>query len=212
MKKFFKEFKTFISRGNIVDLAVGVIIGGAFSSIVTAFTNKIIMPLINWLLAVVGGDGIESVYTFLGNPVYDASGNIDFANSIYIDWSAFITAIINFLLIALTLFIIIKVINTSRKYLGEFSNMSKKENRELYKQLKQKAKAENRKYKEVKAEYEAEIAAKAQAEAEALALQEKLAHPGEEALLIEIRDLLKEQKEAKLSETTKSTAKKAKTK
>jgi len=51
MKKFFGEFKKFISRGNVVDLAVGVIIGGAFTAIVTAFTNGILKPIINFLLS-----------------------------------------------------------------------------------------------------------------------------------------------------------------
>ena len=50
MKKFFAEFKKFIQRGNVIDLAVGVIIGGAFSAIVTALTNNILMPVINWVL------------------------------------------------------------------------------------------------------------------------------------------------------------------
>ena len=115
MNKFYKEFKAFISRGNVIDLAVAVIIGGAFSAIVTALTNKIIMPLINWVLALIGGqDGLSSAYTFLSK-AYDTEGNIDLANSIYIDWGAFITAIIDFLLIALVLFTIIKIFNASRQ-------------------------------------------------------------------------------------------------
>ncbi len=116
MKKFFKDFKAFISRGNILDMAVGVIIGGAFSAIVTAFTNKIIMPLVNWVLMLIGGgQGLSSAYTFLKIvPQVDEAGDfipgtIDLANSIYIDWGAFITAILDFLIIALTLFIILKV-------------------------------------------------------------------------------------------------------
>ena len=51
MKKFFGEFKKFITRGNILDLAVGVIVGGAFTAIVTSLTNNIIRPLINWIIA-----------------------------------------------------------------------------------------------------------------------------------------------------------------
>ena len=89
MKKFFKEFKAFISRGNIVDMAVGIIIGSAFTAIVTALTNKILMPIINWILAaIVGKNSLDAVYTFL-KKVYtvDANGNtiVDLANSIYID-------------------------------------------------------------------------------------------------------------------------------
>ena len=99
MKKFFKEFKQFITRGNVLDMAIGVIIGSAFSAIVTALTNKILMPIINALLAQ-GKNGLDSAYTFLVTS-YAEDGTIDLAKSIYIDWGAFITAIINFLLIAM---------------------------------------------------------------------------------------------------------------
>ena len=78
MKKFFKEFKQFITKGNVLDMAVGVIIGSAFSSIVTALTNKILMPLINALLAM-GGNGLESAYTFL-KVVYGTDGTVDMAD------------------------------------------------------------------------------------------------------------------------------------
>ena len=115
MKKFFADFKKFITRGNILDMAIGVIVGGAFSKIVTALTNKIIMPLINYLLSL-GGTGLSSAYTFL-KKAYDASGEVDLANSIYIDWGAFITAIIDFLLIAFTLFCIIKIAMKSSELL-----------------------------------------------------------------------------------------------
>ena len=114
MKKFFKDFKDFISRGNVLDLAVGVIIGGAFSAIITALTNGILMPLINALLAK-GGNGLESAYTFLKR-VYDETGAIDLTKSIYIDWGAFITAIINFVLIALVLFLILKAVMAAKGY------------------------------------------------------------------------------------------------
>lgn len=121
MKKFFQDFKKFISRGNILDMAVGVIVGSAFSAIVTAFTNKIIMPLINLLLSVIsGGAGLESAYTFLKKVYMDdgAGGQtIDLTKSIYIDWGAFITAILNFFIIALTLFIILRVAMKTRGYL-----------------------------------------------------------------------------------------------
>ncbi len=107
MKKFFGEFKKFISRGNVMDLAVGVIIGSAFTAIVTALTSKVIQPLINYVIYLItGGKGaLEGVYTFL---VGSAS---DIENAIYIDWGAFISAIINFLLVAWVLFLIVKFIN-----------------------------------------------------------------------------------------------------
>lgn len=115
MKKFFQDFKKFITRGNVIDMAVGVIVGSAFSSIITALTNKILMPLINALLAQ-GGNGLESAYTFLKR-AYTADGAIDLTKSIYIDWGAFITAIINFFLIAFVLFTIIKVVSNTRNFI-----------------------------------------------------------------------------------------------
>ena len=121
MKKFFAEFKKFISRGNVIDMAVGVIIASAFTAIVTAVTGKVIMPLINWLLAViVGGNGLDSVYTFLKKVyVLDEFGmetsTVDYANSIYIDWGALIVAIINFFLIALILFVMLKMFNAAQE-------------------------------------------------------------------------------------------------
>ncbi len=140
MKKFFGEFKKFITRGNVVDMAVGVIIGGAFTAIVTALTNQILMPIINWVLfAITGGKGFENIYTFL-QTTYEtdpATGKqvIDLAKSIYIDWGAFITAIINFLLIAIVLFCIVKLINGVRdnaaKQKGKYAPLTREEVREL---------------------------------------------------------------------------------
>ena len=113
-KGFFGEFKEFITRGNVMDMAVGVIIGGAFTAIVTALTGGILQPLINWLIG--GNGGLEAARTILGNPVYvEGTTTIDWAKTNYIDWGAFISAIINFLLVALILFIIIKVINNVHK-------------------------------------------------------------------------------------------------
>ncbi len=95
----FKEFKEFAMRGNIMDLAVGVVIGGAFQKIVTSLVEDIIMPAI-------------SIFT----------GNIDFTDMVYtyqgatIKYGNFITAIVNFLIIAFTIFIVIKYSNSlSRK-------------------------------------------------------------------------------------------------
>lgn len=119
-KGFFGEFKEFITRGNVLDMAVGVIIGGAFTAIVTALTSGILQPLINYLIGLIAGDGsLEKARTILGNPVYMSvevspdvfEQQVDWSKTNYIDWGAFIGAIINFLLVALILFIIIKLIN-----------------------------------------------------------------------------------------------------
>ena len=119
-KGFFGEFKEFITRGNVLDMAVGVIIGGAFTAIVTALTSGILQPVINYLIGLIAGDaGLEKARTILGKAVMmDVEVNgvtiqqVDWSKTNYIDWGAFIGAIINFLLVALILFIIIKAINT----------------------------------------------------------------------------------------------------
>lgn len=113
VKSFFEEFKKFITRGNVLDMAVGVIVGGAFTGIVNALSNHILKPIINALLALVlGSEGLEGAITML-SPAYfaDNPGVVDLANSIYIDWGAFISAIINFFLIAFVLFTIVKAMN-----------------------------------------------------------------------------------------------------
>ena len=139
MKKFFGEFKTFISKGNVMDLAVGMIIGSAFTAIVTALTNGILKPLINWVIYLIcGGKGMEDMFTFLvkTTTLTEVDGavveTIDLANSIYIDWGAFISAIINFLLIAIVLFIIVKAMNKvkAESEKAKAAIASKEENKE----------------------------------------------------------------------------------
>lgn len=113
-KGFFGEFKEFISRGSVVDLAVGVIIGGAFTAIVTALTTHIFQPLINALISLLGGgDALESARTVLIRK--EIEGVIDWESSIYIDWGAFISAIINFILVAFILFVIVKTMNKAKE-------------------------------------------------------------------------------------------------
>ena len=130
IKAFFAEFSKFISRGNVVDMAIGVIVASAFTAIVTALTNKIIMPCINWLLSLGGTNGLESAYTFL-RKAYQVDG-------VTIDWGAFITAIINFFLIAFVLFLVLKIFNAASKFTKDmnqkFVSFSKKEIKKLKKQ------------------------------------------------------------------------------
>ena len=115
MKKFFGEFKTFITRGNVLDMSVGVIVGGAFTAIVNGMSNFILKPIVNWILAVcLGKNALTELFTFLVKAVtVDETGAevVDLANSIYIDWGSFINAVINFLLTAIVLFSIVKIIN-----------------------------------------------------------------------------------------------------
>ena len=93
-----KEFKKFIARGNVVDLAVGIIIGSAFTAIVTSLVNDILTPLLGIILG-----GIN--FAALSIQVFDAT----------IMYGAFIQAIINFILIAVSVFLLVKGINSFRK-------------------------------------------------------------------------------------------------
>lgn len=117
MKKFFSEFKKFISRGSVMDMAVGTIVGAAFTAMVTALSNGILKPLINTVIYYICGgnaDALSKMYTpLVPQYVTNEAGEkvLDLASSIYIDWGAFISAIINFLLIAFVLFVIIKAFN-----------------------------------------------------------------------------------------------------
>ena len=132
-KGLVKEFKEFIFRGNIVDMAVGVIVGGAFTAVVNGLSNFVLKPIINWMLFLItGSSSSEEIYTYLhkeytavdvldstGAPTGETVMELDLAKSIYIDWGSFINAIVNFLLIAFTLFVIIKVINGVRRAADE---------------------------------------------------------------------------------------------
>ena len=101
MKKFFEEFKKFISRGNVMDMAVGVIIGGAFTAIVNSLVNDIFMPVLS---LITGGFDIAGMSISFG--VGD--------NAATLNYGAFLSAVINFLLIALVIFCIIKAMNTAK--------------------------------------------------------------------------------------------------
>lgn len=94
----FKEFREFISKGNVMDLAIGVIIGAAFADIVAALTSCFIQPV----LALIGGAEVHGTIP-LGN-----SGQA-------LDYGTFLTAVINFLIVALVLFIMVKAVNTANK-------------------------------------------------------------------------------------------------
>jgi large conductance mechanosensitive channel len=96
MKKFINEFKEFISRGNVMDMAVGIIIGGAFTTIVSSLVDDIINPI----LGVFGGMNFDQ-YTIV------LSGDST------LNYGKFLTAVINFLIMALVVFIMVKVLNTA---------------------------------------------------------------------------------------------------
>ncbi len=196
-KRFFGEFKKFITRGNVLDMAVGVIVGGAFTAIINALSNNILKPLIDWLLAaIMGGDSLSDIYTIL-KPVKDAAGLLDLSQSIYIDWGAFINAIINFLLIAFVLFCIVRTINKVSEAQGKLKDEYRKEKEAMKKYRregltrdeaveryrKELEEAEKAKKEEARLAEEKAAAERAEAEAKAMA---------NTRLLEEIRDLLKQ--------------------
>ena len=203
MSKFFGEFKKFITRGNVVDMAVGVIVGSSFTAIVNALSNNILKPFINYLLAIAFGEGaLADAFTFLKKEYVMVDGvqtaEIDLANSIYIDWGAFINAIINFFLVAFVLFIIVKVFNNLRdghKKLAEGildEIPTKEDKREMKKQgIKLRDRAAVKAFLAEKAKKEAEAKAAAEAEAAEKARLDRLANPTTEDLLKEILAELK---------------------
>ena len=102
MKKFMEEFKKFISRGNVMDMAVGVIIGGAFTAIVNSLVNDVMMPVLS---LITGGLDFSKLYIALGEGEEAAKLN----------YGSFVAAVVNFLLIALVIFVMIKAINKFTK-------------------------------------------------------------------------------------------------
>ena len=199
MKKFFQEFKKFITRGNVVDMAVGVIVGSSFTAIVNGLSNYVLKPIINYLLAIIlGKDALSDVFTFLKKVwVMDENGvatsEVDLANSIYIDWGAFINAVINFFLVALVLFTIVKVINHAREHSKKLEQQvrdgipGKEDRKEMKKRgIKFTDSDAIAKYYEEKAQK----AAEAKAAADEAARLAKINNPSTEELLKQIRDIL----------------------
>lgn len=107
-KSFMGEFKTFIARGNVMDMAVGVIIGGAFGKISTSLVNDVIMPLISVLT---GGVDFSNWKIVLKAAVAGADGVIDPATEVAIKYGSFLATILDFLIIAFAVFLMIKSIN-----------------------------------------------------------------------------------------------------
>ena len=214
IKGFFEEFKKFITRGNVLDMAVGVIVGGAFTAIVNGLSNNILKPIVNWLIALIlGKQGLSGAITML-SPSYKevttvlADGTekivqeLDLASSIYIDWGAFVSSIINFLIIAFVLFVIVKIMNRlnearEKAVSGiDFDEQleivklcrEQKISKKSAKKIIEEKKVEFAKQKEAEEKAAAEEAARVAAEEAALA---ELKATANTRLLEEIRDLLK---------------------
>ena len=112
MKKFFEEFKAFAMRGNVIDLAVGVVIGGAFGKITTSIVNDIIMPCISMIT---GGVDFTQWKIVLKEAVANAEGVIDPATEVAIRFGNTIAIILDFIIIAFAVFCMVKALNNLHK-------------------------------------------------------------------------------------------------
>ncbi len=122
MKKFFKEFKDFVMRGNVVDLAVAVIIGGAFQSIVNSFINDLVMPFIGYIT---GGINFADQFLVLKVPegvewaaaeAAKTSAEATELGATVWAYGSFITAVINFVIMAFVIFMMVKAINKAQSF------------------------------------------------------------------------------------------------
>ena len=112
MKKFFEEFKAFAMRGNVVDMAIGVIIGGAFGKITTSLVNDIFMPLLGLLT---GGVNFGGLFYALDGNQYASIEAATEAGVGTINYGAFVQYIIDFILVAFCMFLVIKLMNGLKK-------------------------------------------------------------------------------------------------
>ena len=111
MKKFMEEFKAFVTRGNVLDMAVGVIVGGAFGAITSSLVANVITPLLAWIF---GSPNTDALNITLRAAELGADGEV-VKEAIVLGLGTFLGAIINFLVIALVLFSVIKAFNKARE-------------------------------------------------------------------------------------------------
>ena len=187
MKKFWQDFKKFISRGNVVDMAVGVAVAGAFTAIVNAFTKGFITPL---LVLITGKSDLSSMKWILRPEELNEAGEVVNAE-VAIMYGTLLQTIIDFLIIALALFTVMRLY-------ARFSDRAKKLSKSVKEKLTPedeaaiaKAKAEEEEAARILAEKEAEEKAKAEAELLAKQEAEKQRLLNSVEILEEIRDLLK---------------------
>ncbi len=111
-KDFFNEFRTFATRGNVIDLAVGVIIGAAFSSIVDSLVKDIIMPPIGWVL---GGIDFSNFFITIKGDSYPSLDAAKAAGAVTINYGLFINACIKFIIVAFAIFVLVKQVNRFKR-------------------------------------------------------------------------------------------------
>ena len=167
--KFFSEFKKFISKGNVIDMAVGVVIGGSFGKIVTGLVNYIINPFVGLFIKDGSLDTIKTVINKATYTIDDAGVKTLKTPEVAILWGTWLQTIIDFLITALCIFVVITVISRGRARL---------EAKKTAEEAAKKAEAD------AKAKAEADALAAKQAALDASVLQQA-------ELLTEIRDLLK---------------------
>jgi large conductance mechanosensitive channel len=181
-----KEFKTFITRGNVIDMATGVIVAGAFTKIITALTNNVFLPVVNYLVSLATNGKQVLLITILNKQPYflesvnDAGEIVKTVNPecIFIDWGIVLEAVVNFILIAAIIFTIVKVINHTRAKIDAIKAKAREDELAAEKAAKDEA--------ERLAAIEAEKAAIAKAQQD----QEKAETASTNQLLIEIINLL----------------------
>jgi large conductance mechanosensitive channel len=185
MKQHINDFKKFINRGNVVDMAVGVAVASAFTGIVNAFTKGVISPLI---ALVTGTSHLDEAKWVIREEVLEGEEVI--VPEVAILWGSILQAIINFLLIAAVLYTVMKISASIRRHAekirtGVINRFTDADERAAEEEARLKAEAERAEKLKAEAEAEAERIAKEKEDAERARLER------EEALLTEIRDLLK---------------------
>lgn len=118
-----KEFKEFAMKGNVVDLAVGVVVGGAFGKIVTSLVNDIIMPVVGLLI---GNVDFSNLYINLSGKSYPSLQVAKAAGAVTINYGLFLNTLLNFLIIAFSIFLVIRQINKLKKLTGNKENQEVK--------------------------------------------------------------------------------------
>ena len=190
MRKFFREFKTFITKGNVFDMAVGLIIATAFNKIVSSMVNDIIMPIVTYFT---GAASLKD----LSIPLRWVDGEVTLAWA----YGSFLQTVIDFLIIGLSVFIMVKIMMNSRQKFKELNaalmQEASRENLKKRKEIRKQAKQEGRPFKELWKEYKVQQKLLAEQAKEEKAKQQKLieeaerlANPTQEMLLMQIRDLL----------------------
>lgn len=111
MKKFFAEFKAFAMRGNVIDLAVGVVVGGAFGGITTSLVNDMILPFVSLLT---GGLDFTAWKWVLREAVLDAEG-AEITAAVSVNYGNFISVILNFIIVAFAIFCVVKALNKAHE-------------------------------------------------------------------------------------------------